>query len=155
LGPAHSGDAGCCGNRLVIELVAESACIKCDICVRICPTDVFDAVPGAAPIIARKDDCHTCMACELHCPADALYVSPRSDPDPAVDPATIAASGIFGSYARALGWHRGAPGGTDDDPGVLLAFNRAPNPNDKVRMQLYNISQRNYIDVESSQVADV
>jgi NAD-dependent dihydropyrimidine dehydrogenase PreA subunit len=139
----------------MIELVSESACIGCDICVRICPTDVFDAVPDAAPIIARKEDCHTCMACELHCPVDALYVSPRSDPDPALDPATIAASGILGSYARALGWHRGAPGGTDDDPGVLLAFNRAPNPNDKVRMQLYNISQRNYIDVESSQVADV
>jgi NAD-dependent dihydropyrimidine dehydrogenase PreA subunit len=139
----------------VIELVVDSACIQCDICVRICPTDVFDAVADAAPVIARKDDCHTCMACELHCPADALYVSPRSDYDATVDEVTIVASGILGSYARALGWNRGVPGGTDDDPGVLLAFNRAPNPNDKVRMQLFNISQRNYIDVESSQVSDV
>jgi hypothetical protein len=56
---------------------------------------------------------------------------------------------VLGSYARSLGWKRGAPGGTDDDPGVLTAFNRAPNPNDKVRMQLFNISLRNYIDVES------
>jgi NAD-dependent dihydropyrimidine dehydrogenase PreA subunit len=138
----------------MIELLVQDACIECDICVRICPTDVFDAVPGRAPVIARKDDCHTCMACELHCPADALYVSPRSDPDPGADLETIVTSGVLGSYQRSLGWKRGAPAGTDDDPGVLLAFNRAPNPNDKVRMQLYSISQRNYIDIESSQVLD-
>jgi len=132
----------------VIELVVDDLCIACDICVRVCPTDVFDAVPGGAPVIARKDDCHTCMACELHCPADALYVSPRSAADPTATLEAVRASGVLGSYQRSLGWKRGAPAGTADDPGVLLAFNRAPNPNDKVRMQLYNISQRNYIDVD-------
>ena len=137
----------------MIELVVEGACIGCDICVRVCPTDVFDAVPGAAPVVARQEDCHTCMACELHCPVDALYVSPRSDPDPTADLETIVGSGVLGSYQRSLGWKRGVPGGTDDDPGVLTAFNRAPNPNDKVRMQLYSISLRNYIDVEPA-VAD-
>ncbi len=134
----------------MIELVVEGACIGCDICVRVCPTDVFDAVEGAAPVIARQEDCHTCMVCELHCPADALYVSPRSEPDPTADLETIVGSGVLGSYQRSLGWKRGAPGGTDDDPGVLTVFNRAPNPNDKVRMQLYNISLRNYIDVEGT-----
>jgi NAD-dependent dihydropyrimidine dehydrogenase PreA subunit len=136
----------------VIELVVESACIGCDICVRICPTDVFDADPGGVPVIARKEDCHTCMACELHCPADALYVSPRSEPDPTADLETIVGSGVLGSYQRSLGWKRGAPGGTDDDPGVLTAFNRAPNPKDKVRMQLYDVSLRNYIDVETAAI---
>jgi NAD-dependent dihydropyrimidine dehydrogenase PreA subunit len=138
----------------VIELLVSDACIGCDICVRICPTDVFDAVSDGVPVIARKEDCHTCMACELHCPVDALYVSPRSDPDPTADLETIAGSGVLGSYRRALGWKRGSPAGTDDDPGVLTAFNRAPNPNDKVRMQLYNISLRNYIDIDSPVTTD-
>lgn len=133
----------------MIELLVGAACIECDICVRICPTDVFDAVPGQAPAIARQDDCHTCMACELHCPADALYVSPRQEPDPSVTLESVVASGVLGSYQRSLGWKRGAPAGTANDPGVLLAFNRAPNPNDAVRMQLFTISQRNYIDVDN------
>ena len=66
----------------MIELLVRDACIGCDICVRVCPTDVFDATPGGAPEIARQEDCHTCMICELHCPVDALYVSPRGEPDP-------------------------------------------------------------------------
>lgn len=130
----------------MIEVLVDDLCIGCDICVRICPTDVFDAVPGGVPEIARKDDCHTCMECELHCPVDALYVSPRKVPDP-VDPEQLVASGVLGSYQRALGWTKGKSGGTDDDPGVLIKFKRAPDPNDKVRMQLYDISMRTYIDV--------
>jgi NAD-dependent dihydropyrimidine dehydrogenase PreA subunit len=131
----------------MIELLVDELCIGCDICVRICPTDVFDAVPGEVPAIARQEDCHTCMECELHCPVDALYVSPRSAPDP-VDKERIVTSGILGSYQRALGWKRGTPGGSDDDPGVLIKFKHAPDPNDKVRTKLYDISMRSYVDVE-------
>ncbi len=131
----------------MIELLVRDACIGCDICVRVCPTDVFDATPGGAPEIARQEDCHTCMICELHCPVDALYVSPRGEPDPSVDEAAIVASGVLGSYQRALGWKRGMPGGADDDPGVLIAFKRPPDPSDKVRTQLYEVSMRTYIDV--------
>jgi NAD-dependent dihydropyrimidine dehydrogenase PreA subunit len=131
----------------VIELVFDDICVGCDICVRVCPTDVFDSVEGGVPEIARQSDCHTCMECELHCPVDALYVSPRSAPDPSLDAEQIRASGALGSYQRALGWSRGLPAGTDDDPGVLVKFKHAPNPNDKVRMQLYDISMRTYVDV--------
>ncbi len=128
----------------MIELLVEDLCIECNACVQICPTDVFDAVPGGVPVIARQEDCHTCMSCELHCPVDALYVSPRGGPDP-VDAAAIVASGVLGSYQRALGWKRGKPAGTEDDPGVLLKFKRAPDPNDKVRTKLYDLSRRAYI----------
>ena len=34
--------------------------------------------------------------------------------------AEIEAAGLFGSYARALGWKRGRPGGTDKDPTFRL-----------------------------------
>ena len=32
----------------------------------------------------------------------------------------IEAAGLFGSYARALGWRRGKPGGADKDPTFRL-----------------------------------
>jgi NAD-dependent dihydropyrimidine dehydrogenase PreA subunit len=129
----------------MIELLIADRCIGCDRCVAVCPTDVFDAVPGDVPVIARQEDCHTCMSCELHCPVDALYVSPRGEPDPSVNERQIIASGVLGSYQRALGWKRAKPAGSEDDPGVLLKFMRQPNPNDKVRMQLYELAIRKYI----------
>jgi Pyruvate/2-oxoacid:ferredoxin oxidoreductase delta subunit len=45
----------------MIELISESRCTGCNICVRVCPVNVFDAVPQAAPTIARKADCQTCF----------------------------------------------------------------------------------------------
>jgi hypothetical protein len=37
-----------------------------------------------------------------------------------VTEAEIEAAGWFGSYARALGWRRGRPGGTEHDPTFRL-----------------------------------
>jgi ferredoxin len=45
----------------MITLLSESRCIGCDICVKICPTNVFDRVPGDIPVIARQSDCQTCF----------------------------------------------------------------------------------------------
>ena len=47
----------------MIELISESRCTGCNICVRVCPVNVFDAVPQAAPTIARQADCQTCFMC--------------------------------------------------------------------------------------------
>lgn len=129
----------------MIEVLVDDVCISCNRCVEVCPTNVFDAVEGGVPVIARQSDCHTCMSCELHCPVDALYVSPRGESDPTVREAVLLASGELGSYQRALGWKRAKPGGSDDDPGVLLKFMRRPDPNDKVRTQLYELAIRKYI----------
>jgi NAD-dependent dihydropyrimidine dehydrogenase PreA subunit len=129
----------------MIEVLIDDICISCNRCVEICPTNVFDAVEGGAPVIARQSDCHTCMSCELHCPVDALYVSPRGEPDASIDAEALVSSGRLGSYQRALGWKRARPGGSDDDPGVLLKFMRRPDPNDKVRTQLYDLAIRKYI----------
>lgn len=129
----------------MIELVIAEACIGCERCVAICPTDVFNSGPGGVPTIARQEDCHTCMSCELYCPVDALYVSPRGEPDPSVKQDEIIASGVLGSYQRALGWNKARPGGSDNDPGVLLKFQKRPDPNDKVRTKLYDLSVRKYI----------
>jgi NAD-dependent dihydropyrimidine dehydrogenase PreA subunit len=88
----------------MIELVSEERCIQCDICVDVCPTNVFDAVPGGPPVIARKGDCQTCFMCEVYCPADAMYVSPNAQASVAVNEAELAAGGVLGSYRRAVGW---------------------------------------------------
>jgi len=63
----------------MIELLSEERCIGCNLCVSVCPTDVFDEVPGALPVIARVDDCQTCFMCEVYCPVDALYVALQAE----------------------------------------------------------------------------
>jgi NAD-dependent dihydropyrimidine dehydrogenase PreA subunit len=99
----------------MIELISAERCIKCDSCVSACPDNVFDAVPGDIPVIARLDDCQTCFLCELYCPVDALYVSPLRDAREEVDEGELVASGRLGSYRRALGWRGIKAGGTDGD----------------------------------------
>lgn len=104
----------------MIEIVSHSRCIACDICVKACPANVFDPVLEAPPVIARKADCQTCFLCEIYCPTDALYVAPNAEGPTSVTEVEIEATGLFGSYARALGWKRGRPGGTDKDPTFRL-----------------------------------
>ncbi len=91
----------------MIELVSTSRCIACNLCVNVCPTNVFDSVPNAPPKIARQSDCQTCFMCELYCPVDALYVAPEVDPLPAVDEGALIAAGLLGSYRKDVGWGKG------------------------------------------------
>ena len=101
----------------MIEVVSADRCITCDICVRVCPANVFDRVGRkAVPVIARQTDCQTCFLCEIYCPTDALYVAPCAEGPTRVTEADVEAAGLFGSYARALGWQRGKPGGSEKDP---------------------------------------
>jgi NAD-dependent dihydropyrimidine dehydrogenase PreA subunit len=88
----------------MIEVVSSERCVTCDICVRVCPTNVFDAVPDAPPVIARQEDCQTCFMCELYCPTDALYVAPECDRPVAVDEHEVTAAGLWGQYRRDSGW---------------------------------------------------
>ena len=92
----------------MIELVSTARCIECNICVKVCPTNVFDAVPDAAPVIARQSDCQTCFLCEAYCPADALFVAADAHRHVEVSEPQLIEDGLLGSYRRSLGW---APGG--------------------------------------------
>ncbi|HVY58422.1 MAG TPA: ferredoxin family protein [Xanthobacteraceae bacterium] len=100
----------------MIEIVSEIRCIGCDICVKVCPANVFDPGKDGVPVIARQDDCQTCFLCEIYCPVDALYVDPHADGPSPISEAEVERRGLFGSYARALGWTRGKSGGADRDP---------------------------------------
>lgn len=104
----------------MIEIVSASRCTGCDICVKACPANVFDPVPGGIPVIARQDDCQTCFLCEIYCPVDALYVAPVADGPTGIAESDVERQGLFGSYAAALGWRRGRAGGSGQDPTVRI-----------------------------------
>lgn len=112
----------------MIELVSDSRCIRCNACVNVCPEHVFDAVPKAAPVIARPDDCQTCFLCELYCPTNALYVSPLADQHETVVEAELVAAGLLGSFQKNMGWQRGTPNGTDQDLTYRMFEDRRVQP---------------------------
>jgi NAD-dependent dihydropyrimidine dehydrogenase PreA subunit len=87
----------------MIEIIDAERCTSCDICVSVCPTNVFDKTDGI-PVIARQGDCQTCFLCELYCPEDALFVSPYADAPQVVDLVALKQAATMGSYRRAVGW---------------------------------------------------
>ena len=88
----------------MIELISEDRCTSCNICVRVCPTNVFDTVAGGPPVIARQQDCQTCYMCELYCPSDAMFVAADIAVAASVDERRLEQDGVLGSYRRAIGW---------------------------------------------------
>ncbi|AJE46833.1 4Fe-4S dicluster domain-containing protein [Celeribacter indicus] len=99
----------------MIEVVSASRCIRCDICVRVCPADVFGKDGEGLPVILRQDDCQTCFLCEIYCPTDALFVAEVADEVTGITESVVEASGLFGAYARSLGWAKGRAGGSQFD----------------------------------------
>ncbi|MEY4577417.1 MAG: hypothetical protein RL701_2120 [Pseudomonadota bacterium] len=117
----------------MIELVSETRCVACDVCVNVCPTNVFDAVPGGVPVIARQSDCQTCFMCELYCPTDALFVSPEADVRSNVQESDLENQGAFGSYRAAIGWGRGRSSTAKDDQSYRVLSAALPPTNPPLR----------------------
>jgi NAD-dependent dihydropyrimidine dehydrogenase PreA subunit len=88
----------------MIELLVTERCTRCNLCVTVCPTNVFDAVAESHPVIARQEDCQTCYMCELYCQADALFVASACNGPEVVDEAEIVKSGLLGQFRRDHGW---------------------------------------------------
>ena len=103
----------------MIEVIDAKRCTSCDICVNVCPTNVFDKTDGI-PVIARQGDCQTCFLCELYCPEDALYVSPFAEVPQRVDLEVLRQNALLGSYRRAVGWTEETKHYRDIDRSYLL-----------------------------------
>lgn len=110
----------------MIELVSRSRCIECNLCVSVCPTNVFDAVAGAPPTIARQSDCQTCFMCELYCPADALYVAPDTDDTIPVSESELTETERLGSYRKTIGWGAGRTSQAGQDQSFHLLKSLMP-----------------------------
>src|SRR3954451_10951304 len=107
----------------MIELISTSKCVSCNMCVKVCPTNVFEAVDGDVPLIARQQDCQTCFMCELYCPVDALFVAPEAEQHVTLEEARLSRQGLLGSYRAAVGWGDGrVPGASKDRSFQLLAL---------------------------------
>ena len=53
--------------------INEELCIGCEMCIAVCPHDVF-SIEGKKAKIADKAACMECGACRTNCPVDAIYV---------------------------------------------------------------------------------
>lgn len=104
----------------MIELLSESRCIQCNLCVSVCPTNVFEQVANQPPQIARQSDCQTCFICEVYCPVDALYVAPDADVNVAVNEAELTEAGLLGSYRASIGWGAGRQKQAQQDQSFYL-----------------------------------
>lgn len=97
----------------MIEVVVAPRCVTCDLCVEVCPTNVFDRGPDGVPVLARQSACQTCYLCEAYCPTDALFVAPSTTPLPTDHPLRdadeLVRRGLLGSYRDSLGWGKGRP----------------------------------------------
>jgi NAD-dependent dihydropyrimidine dehydrogenase PreA subunit len=104
----------------MIELVSAERCTGCNICVSVCPTNVFDSVEDMPPVIARQGDCQTCFMCELYCPVDALYVAHDANLAVAVDERALGETQVLGSYRKAIGWSADSRARRTSDRSYLL-----------------------------------
>ena len=109
----------------MIEVIVAERCISCDICIAVCPTDVFESGPDGLPVVAHQEDCQTCFMCEVNCPVDALYVAPYSaavsEDSPHRDVDALTESGALGRYRAVVGWGRGRRAGAREDRNDLFA----------------------------------
>ncbi|MCL9635602.1 ferredoxin family protein [Bacillus zanthoxyli] len=105
----------------MIEILSEDRCINCNLCVSVCPTNVFDrSRMGGAPSIARQSDCQTCFMCELYCPVDALYVTPLAEQTAEVDEQDVINQHLLGSYREAIGWGKGRKSTASSDQSYII-----------------------------------
>lgn len=57
----------------MVEILIDNKCTGCKVCVKKCPTEVFELVSKKARV-KKLDDCMACKLCEVVCPVKAIQV---------------------------------------------------------------------------------
>jgi len=58
-------------------VIDSDECVPCNICIEVCPEDVFfGSRQDAVPQLAYPDECYHCAACVIDCPTGgiSLYI---------------------------------------------------------------------------------
>lgn len=108
----------------MIEVISTEKCTGCNICVHVCPTQVFVSTKAGVPRVAAQEDCQTCFMCELYCPEDALFVLPLAEQTSSLTELDPVVQQQLGSYRHAIGWGQGQRSTAADDRSFEL-MNRA------------------------------
>lgn len=60
-------------KNVVSLALSQDKCTGCEICVQVCPHEVFNMQQGKA-VIVNRDACMECGACSKNCPVSAIAV---------------------------------------------------------------------------------
>ncbi|MFZ5814364.1 MAG: 4Fe-4S dicluster domain-containing protein [Bacillota bacterium] len=60
-------------RRFTVDVNA-AYCKGCEICVQVCPKDVFVINDRQKAVAAHEDACSGCLSCEIYCPDFAIDV---------------------------------------------------------------------------------
>ena len=60
-----------------------SKCSRCGLCVRICPTSVFEMEDVVR--VVREENCLACLACEILCPKKIITITPIVEKSKLID----------------------------------------------------------------------
>jgi NAD-dependent dihydropyrimidine dehydrogenase PreA subunit len=60
----------------MIENIDKILCVNCELCIDICPMDVFRRSNGKV-YIAYPGDCCNCVRCANICPTEAIRINPH------------------------------------------------------------------------------
>jgi NAD-dependent dihydropyrimidine dehydrogenase PreA subunit len=51
-----------------------AACVGCQVCMEVCPTDVIRMAPTQKAFAAYPEDCQFCFLCVFDCPVRAISI---------------------------------------------------------------------------------
>jgi len=58
-----------------VQSLDQELCNGCEICLGVCPEDVFRMAENKKAYIKYPDDCVACFVCEFACPTNCIFVT--------------------------------------------------------------------------------
>jgi NAD-dependent dihydropyrimidine dehydrogenase PreA subunit len=81
----------------VIEVLDQSTCTECGVCLLVCPMDVIARDRRGGYVVRHVEDCMSCFACEMECRPGSIRVGPSRRAKPSLLRAWTRRSTLEGS----------------------------------------------------------